>query len=529
MPIAFRLKLDALLGRGFFPPELPPPFRTVSFSAAVSAVRSSSLPKAFTKKQNDWCDYVSYSLSRPGSLRRRLAIVNPISYYRLADFVVTNQRALLSKVQSSHLSLGKAVAKPFGNLGRENGFETVPLHRATVRTNQHFIFVADVSRFYPSVYTHTLEWAITSKIRSKRRLKKPTKQLPIGANLDRLVQACQSGQTRGIPIGPAISVLLGELLLSKVDAKLNARGIRKGFRYADDYELIFSERSQAERALTLLEDALAELELELNPAKTGIFELPQELDNPGIQELRKFRFRSVQTERSDLLHFFTRAFALHRQYPDKAILRYGVSRLSSTTTSRRNAELMEALILQAVTYESGVWPMAIDQLFVLHAKVPGRSNANVGATIHSMIQKFAHLNHSSEVAWSLWAALVFDVKLNKAAVTAISRMEDDCCWLLLLHLAERGLTTIKPTSRMLNRCFVPAALRGPHWLLSYEAVVKGWAATTSSPDHISKDPAFEFLRRNAVKFYDKTELERAKGEEEEDGDDDEALALGYGN
>jgi hypothetical protein len=175
------------------------------------------------------------------------------------------------------------------------------------------------------------------------------------------------------------------------------------FRYADDYELTFSERSRAERALTLLEDALAEFELELNPVKTAIYELPQELDNPGVQELRKFEFRTrYLSERSDLLQFFTRAFDLQRKFPDKAILRYAVSRLSPATVKTANAALMQALILQAVTYESGVWPMAIDQLRVLHIAQPAIDSSSIGTVIHAMIRQSAPLNHSSEVAWSLW-------------------------------------------------------------------------------------------------------------------------------
>ena len=162
---------------------------------------------------------------------------------------------------------------------------------------------------------------------------------------------------------------MSEILLTRVDAKLKARKILHGFRYADDYETSFSERSQAERGLTLLEDAFAEFELELNPVKTAIYELPQEFDNPGVQELRKFEFRTRSlSERSDLLQFFTRAFDLQRKFPDKAILRYTVSRLSPATVKTANAALMQALILQAVTYESGVWPMAIDQRRVLHIR-----------------------------------------------------------------------------------------------------------------------------------------------------------------
>ena len=69
-------------------------------------------------------------------------------------------------------------------------------------------------------------------------------------------------------------MLLGEIILAQVDLSLVGQGIRKGFRAVDDYELLFDDRSGAERALTALEDALAEFELELNPQKTRIVALP---------------------------------------------------------------------------------------------------------------------------------------------------------------------------------------------------------------------------------------------------------------
>jgi Reverse transcriptase (RNA-dependent DNA polymerase) len=383
-----KLTLGALLGRGYFPPELPPPFRTASFAHSVRLARLASLPQELTKQKNDWCDFVSYSLARPGSLRRRLAILNPLAYFRLARFIVRHQHAILKKTGASDLSIGKPVVHLFGRLGRAVGYDAVPLRRALVRIGQRFLLVADVSRFYPSIYTHSIDWAMSSKTRAKRQLRRRSKKLSVGALLDRLVQACQSGQTRGIPIGPAVSILLSELVLARVDGRLKAQKVTTGFRYADDYELNFSDRSQAERALAALEDALAEFELELNPAKTNISELPQELDNPGIQELRRFKFRpTYQAERSDLLHFFTRAFALHRDFPDKPILRYAVSRLPASNVKAANAALMQALILQAVAYESGVWPMAIDQLLELHDAQPAVTTIDIGTTVHSMIRK----------------------------------------------------------------------------------------------------------------------------------------------
>lgn len=509
-----KLTLRALLARGYFPPELPPAFSTNSFAAAIASADIGSLPEAFTKRKNDWCDLTVYSLSRPGSLRRRLGIVNPIAYFRLARFVVMHQGTLLKKASSSKLSLGKVIVDLKG-LNRSARLDDVPRQRAMVRLGEHFLLTADISRFYPSIYTHSIEWAISSKARAKRQLKSKRGKRSLGANIDGLVQACQSGQTRGVPIGPSTSLLLAEILLARVDARLRARGISNGFRFADDYELIFSERSQAERCLAILEDALSEFELELNPSKTRIVELPQELDNPGIQELRSFRFRSSRAEKSDLLHFFTRAFALHEKFPETTILRYAVSRLSPTRIKPANADLFQSLVLQAVTYEPGVWQIAIRQILALRATHSGLSKANIGQTIHSMIRKCAHMNHSSEIAWSLWAALVFEIILSRTAVSAVNRMMDDCCCILLFHAAQRGLTASKPGQRALARRMSPEGLRERHWLLSYELAVKRWI-NLPKVDHISKDPAFEFLRNAKVEFYDPTELQRTLGQEEEE-------------
>jgi reverse transcriptase-like protein len=450
----------------------------------------------------------------------------PIAYFRLAQFIVAHQKTLFKKASSSKLSLAKVVANRTG-LRRTARLEDVPYQRAMVRIGEHFLLIADVSRFYSSIYTHSIDWAISSKARAKRQLRARRRNPTVGTMVDQFVQACQSGQTRGIPIGPATSMLLAEILLGRVDARLCARGVSNGFRFADDYELIIGERSQAERALAILEDALSEFELELNPSKTKIVELPQEIDNPGIQELRSFRFRlhHYQAERSDLMHFFTRAFELHQRFPDTTILRYAVSRLSPTLTKPANVDLVQALILQAVAYEPGVWQIAIDQLLALRTTNPGRSKANIDQTIHSMIRKCAHMNHSSEIAWSVWAALVFEVRLSRAAVRAISRMVDDCCCLPLFHASQVGLTEIQPPQKLLKRWLSTDALRGPHWLLSYELAIKGWISLPKG-DHISQDAAFDFFRRKNVQFYDLAELQRTRGQEDEEEAEEKGMIYG---
>ena len=487
-----RLSLLALLQSGYFPVELPPPFQTKTFAFVVCDA-TASLPEEFTAlKKGKWCEYSAYSLARPGSLRRRLAIINPIPFYRLASAIVEYQDELLEKARSSPLALLKPTIGARGNLRRSPSLDAVPPQRAVVRVGKSAMLNADVNRFYPSIYTHSIEWALTSKAASKARLLVKPRIESTGSKIDDLVQACQSGQTRGIPIGPASSMLLAEIILSQVDARLSADGLNKGFRFVDDYELVFADRSGAERALTKLEDALAEFELELNPLKTTICDLPQELDNPAIQELRTFKIRKQdKAQRSDFLHLFTRAFARQREFPDKSVLRYAVGSLVGRKVSAANAELLQSLILQAVVHEPGVWPFAIRTLRHLHAS---HKNLDVGAirqTIYAMIARYAPVKHSSEVAWSLWAALAFEIVLPESAVNAVASMIDDCCSILLFHAAKRKLTETEPPSASFLELFTPEGLRDQHWLLSYELPAHGWLSPDE--DHIAKDEVFAFL------------------------------------
>ena len=142
-----------------------------------------------------------------------------------------------------------------------------------------------------------------------------------------------------------------------------------------------------------------------------------------------------------------------------------------------------------------------------------------------MIRRAAPLNHSSEVAWSLWAALVFGLTISKTAVNEVLRMADDCSTLLLLDAAERGLTETTPRTSAVTRLLYPEVLRGPHWLLAYEALLRGWVTTPSGADYIAADPVFEFLRQYDVHFYDTAEIPGA--EEEEEAEEGEVVG-GYG-
>lgn len=497
-----KLTLKNLLAKGYFPRELPPPFNTKKFAKVVTT-QGITLPADFTKTKGEWCAFTPYSLARPGSLRRRLAIINPLPFYRLAKEIVDNQKKLFKLAQRGGIAVSAPTVlnKNSRAIEPEVALSELPKARAQQRVANCYALIADVSRFYPSIYTHALDWAVQGKTKAKATMKaKGT--LTLGAKIDKLVQACQEGQTRGIPIGPDTSVLLSHILLGAVDERLDSEGYANGSRFMDDYELVFETRSRAERALASLEEALSEFELELNPQKTVIEELPIPLEDDAIAELRKFPIRlSAKGQRFDLIHFFNRAFALSKQARERPILRYAVGRVNHLKFSKTCGELAQELILQAASVEPGVWPKAIPALLRLHATNSNLPKKPVAKVVNMLVRQQAPRGHSSEVAWSLWASIVFKTDLEEKAVNAVLKMADDACGLLLLHARALNLIPTGAKWKKLSTFVSTPELRGRHWLLAYEAQKKGWLVPTKGTG-ISADPIFAFLDQNDVEFYD---------------------------
>jgi hypothetical protein len=137
---------------------------------------------------------------------------------------------------------------------------------------------ADLSRFYHTLYTHSISWALHTKAVAKARQFDRTLY---GNLIDEAVRNTQDKQTLGIPVGPVTSDLISELLGASLDEELsNLRPGLKGLRYVDDYYLYFANRSEAEAALADLHSVANHFAVEINPLKTRISELPEPIQ-PG--------------------------------------------------------------------------------------------------------------------------------------------------------------------------------------------------------------------------------------------------------
>ena len=246
--------LNSLISRGFLPRELPPLFSSLS----MQAITGQPLPEAFTNAKALWTQPVQHNLARPGGLRRRLTIPNPLSFFRLSKAFVDHSALLKAEWAKSPFSRTTPNSKGPRAFANHSNDRATP--RAAIRVGARYLVRADISQFYPSIYTHSVPWALHTKQVAKAQMK--VFGLP-GNVLDRELQACQFGQTKGIAIGPDTSLGIAELLLSPIDQRIkdecNAVG---GMRFIDDMEFTFRRLSDADAALARLEAFLSEFELQ---------------------------------------------------------------------------------------------------------------------------------------------------------------------------------------------------------------------------------------------------------------------------
>ncbi|MCU7797612.1 MAG: RNA-directed DNA polymerase [Candidatus Thiodiazotropha sp. (ex Myrtea spinifera)] len=143
------------------------------------------------------------------------------------------------------------------------------------------IVKADIKSFYPSLYTHSIPWAIHGKKFIRKPVNLHSFKL-LGNRLDRLFQNANDGCTNGIPIGPVVSDIAAEIVASAVDVEFT-KGIKESaiiceaVRFKDDYRILAKSESDAKRIIKILQSSLKAYNLELSDEKTSISLLPDGL------------------------------------------------------------------------------------------------------------------------------------------------------------------------------------------------------------------------------------------------------------
>lgn len=498
------LQLADLLSKGYFPKELPPPFTTRSLSSVIASAQAPPLI-GLCSSQPRWSPPCVHNLVRTGGLRRGLGIPNPKHFCRLANHVVVNWNNLTACANASPFSLSKPVeGRPDRAISPEHSLDSRTLKRAQLRASGRIVLMADIARFFPSIYTHTIPWAIMGKAVAKAAHAAGTLRGTWQDTTDVLSCCINNNQTVGIPIGPDTSRLLAEVLLTRIDVELANKFTRlRGMRYIDDYEFSFATRSQAEDVLSLLQHLLSEFELGLNPSKTAIVELPTQLDPAWTSKIRVFMFRraGITGQKNDLTAYFDMVFDFFKAFPEEGLLKYAIARLRSVEIHRQNWRLLESILSHCILIEPACIPQVCDQVTYYRTKRYGISKPLWSECLNRIVYERVPLGQSSEAAWAMWLMKLLNINISAKSAKAISQTEDSIVGLMALGLAASGLANNAYLSG-LHRFSPPSALFESQWLLCYQGNLMAWLGATSGPANLVGDLFFSYLVSQNVSFFD---------------------------
>lgn len=506
------MRTEDLVGKGYFPAELPPPFNTEKLGSEAVSLFNHHQRSCRSSYKETQC--IKFSIPKIGLTRRTLEIPNPIHQIKLSHIISENWNEILEIYNESDISASipetddsekRAVQKP--------DFQKFKEQCIKCSFDKNYELKTDIAKYYPSIYTHSIAWAI----HGKKEIKKPENRNNFsyfGNRLDATSRRCQSGQTNGIPIGPDTSRIISEILGCKFDKKLKEKYEEKfdnldGYRMIDDCKFYFSSYTQAESAFKFLTEILMDYGLNINEVKTEIRKLPYPIESEWSILLRNFQIKNKpRRQRSDIIDFFSMAFKFARENPNDSVLKFASKVIwnkiqphpeyNYTTIHEENCDLFKSLIFKMGISEPATLPVILKFLLFYSNLI---ETDDINHFIDAILENNIYNGHNFEVSWALWIAKTFSISIKNDIAQKILNSNDVISAIIALDMKEKNLISDSVDLSVLELELTKDGLINEWWLLTYESLKKGWL-TPKTPELLENSEYFSELKNRGIEFYD---------------------------
>lgn len=392
--------LTWILKQGYFPEQyvLPPCFNVKT----IRDIKKGTIYNV-TKKGSNFrptrtsCIDIGYPKTELTD--RIFSIIHPKIHFDISYVIAHNWKTILKALippdsdivsYSFPIPLTKHYHGRVGNLrGGRMVYEFIEMtddHLTSIAYKYKFVVNADIKNFYPSIYTHSIAWALHTKEVLRAKNNKQQFKL-IGNVLDKLFQNANDGRTNGIPIGPVVSDIIAEIIASAVDVEvtklLRDENINfEATRFKDDYRFLVHDEHSAKRCIKLLHKALQKFNLQINDEKTKILNLPQGLfrewvshyhaANPAYKDNYSWKeFREL----------YLSVIAINEKYPNTGVIDKFLSDITSEEGDLKvginnNVELVFSMLLMLGNLKIKTFPKVIGIIENVHRKFLGELYTN---------------------------------------------------------------------------------------------------------------------------------------------------------
>lgn len=433
--------LSKLLCYGMFPERLEGVLTSKAFGHSIL---SKQVKLSTTKK--DTFKLLSYKLTRNNNAPRYMGIPHPIAFVTLCN-KLSRHWDKIEKVYKVRGYAKRSMILPKGNnnnyrLVSMNSYDKNP-HSDKLQIEKQFgkkYYVhADVSECFPSIYTHSLCWALVGKKEAKKNRWDNKKWYNV---IDKACRAMQDGQTMGIPIGPDSSSILSEVILSQIDRKLTKYSY---IRYIDDYKCYCASKEEADHFIIDLSRELEDYCLKLNPKKTRILSLPIALNEDWVRRLRQLiDWDDISSKnKNKILAFLDLSSDLFRGNPSGASIRYACQVIKKKPfKDYKSYEMILRYFLNLCFLYPYIIDICDDLIGIGISTFPSKTTTIkklVGKSLAGILKEHTKYRRSDVVTWSFFLAIKYDLHIaNLKDITSEVLDAADCIPTLMCYLYRKA-------------------------------------------------------------------------------------------
>ncbi len=421
---------DGLVGYGLFAEKIPPFLSSENF---LDTIKVSTDNFNFDNKPKK---FISYESIRNINIPRILSIPHPIAYsnqckmlsekwFKLRRYFKKKTENNTHKVSRIHIRKIDNSSKVFKTcyqdmddidlndypelevnhifeMGHKN-FCTDDYPEPKLMIGKKYLVKADISNCFPSIYTHSIPWALVGKEVSKLNKTDDTKWYN---QIDEKCRNLKEAETHGILIGPHASNIISEIILVAVDKELTEQGYEY-IRNIDDFTCYVKTHEDAERFLVDLASELKKYNLVLNHKKTEILELPLASTEHWIRKINTFIFpdEDRKLKLNEIRAFLDIALDLMKNNRENsAILNYAIKVLSNKKMTDNAKQYFIDTIHHLVLIYPYLIPLLEDKVFDIF-------NVNI-SEIEKISKNIFDIGKEKKLYEAMGYAIYFAIKYN---------------------------------------------------------------------------------------------------------------------
>lgn len=477
-----RPQARTLLTNGLLPEILPPVFTSQKLASPLNVDNT----RRYRVTQSRTGKLAPYNASKRGQQRRVFSVPHPLFHFDASLFFERNWDTINKVYQGSKGSASKPRFPVDGFRAVEITPQAeLPTRRLQALARKRYCLITDVSRCFPSIYTHAIPWALDGKAKAKLSRREGSKEVK-GNRLDFIVRQAQDGQTAGIPVGPDTSRLISELILSRVDADYVQQDRKKVYfvRHVDDYWIGGDSIDDCERHLRRLRLGLGEYQLDINESKTRIVPLshaigetwPTELKNEISEAFPRHRF-GPRVKAQDITALLSKIIDRSVSSHDDGIIKYAIRQIDRARSWDQRWDVLEPFLAHCAIQ----FPHSFDyvaRVIAWRARRDEEFDSRLWKEVALTVAAHAaELGHDSELTWALWLLKELRNKLTASQGEKLIETAGPLVLALLAHMSVNGLAAGATLLNQLEDSVVgDDQFSGSQWPLTLELYHLGHGA-----------------------------------------------------